>query len=151
MNTINTRRARSDDKEFISRCNIAMAKETEDKSLSPETIRAGVEAVLADPSLAFYLIAEINGQRVGQAMVTYEWSDWRNGSFWWIQSVYVDEEHRRQGVFKSLYRKLASLARAEQNVCGLRLYVMKSNRKAQSTYTQMGMVRTEYLMFEDEW
>jgi len=85
---------------------------------------------------------------VGQLMVTYEWSDWRNGVLWWIQSVYVDKDYRRQGVFSSLYRHVESLAIAESRVCGIRLYVEKENRRAQQTYAMLGMTRPNYVVME---
>lgn len=151
MNKISTRMARADDLEFISQSNLAMAKETEDKVLDIDTLRAGVEVVLRDPSLGFYLIAECNDQRIGQLMVTFEWSDWRAGMFWWIQSVFVLEDQRRKGVFSALFASLKSQAKKQSKVCGLRLYAMDSNKKAHSTYLKMGMKQTDYLMFETEW
>jgi ribosomal protein S18 acetylase RimI-like enzyme len=81
-------------------------------------------------------------------MITYEWSDWRNGLFWWIQSVYVEPRFRSQGVFKALYRHVEHLARTTPGVCGLRLYVENSNSQAQEIYQRLGLQRTAYQMFE---
>ncbi len=151
MAPFDIRKARADDLDFICKCNLHMAKETENKTLEPDTVRAGVKAVLENPSRGFYLIAEHHNYRVGQLMVTFEWSDWRNGMFWWIQSVFVLEEQRRKGVFSALFHSLKSLAMEQGSVCGLRLYAMESNKKAHSTYLNMGMEQTEYLMFEKHW
>jgi GNAT superfamily N-acetyltransferase len=95
-----------------------------------------------------YFVAEVDGTVVGQLMVTYEWSDWRNGNFWWIQSVYVEREYRGKGVFKSLYDHVLSLARRQKDSCGLRLYVEKHNRRARKIYEDLGMKETDYLLYE---
>ena len=111
-NTINIRRATLSDFAFIVESNVAMAWETEELALNDAVVRAGVGAVLADSSLGFYLVAEIDGNHAGQLMVTYEWSDWRNGLWWWIQSVYVRPEYRRRGVYTALHRHVAEAARS---------------------------------------
>jgi len=134
----------------IAAHNIAMAEETEGRALDPATVRAGVESVLADPRRGFYLLAEAEGQVIGQAMVTYEWSDWRNGDFWWVQSVYVAPAFRRQGIFTRIFRAVEEAARGRPDVVGLRLYVEKENRTAQETYRRLGMARSGYAMFELE-
>lgn len=131
----------------------AMAWETERKRLDPATVGHGVRAGLADPGRARYFVAErdcgADGIRpAGTLMLTFEWSDWRNGHWWWIQSVYVDEAHRRQGVFAALYRHVYQLARDTPGVCGLRLYVEKENIAAQRTYESLGMVDARYCMYE---
>ena len=113
-------------------------------------VRLGVATILADASLGFYLVAEIDGNPAGQLMVTYEWSDWRNGLFWWIQSVYVRPEFRRRGVYRALHRHVAEAAQAAGGVCGLRLYVEQENTTAQQVYESLEMHRTRYQMYEVE-
>lgn len=139
------------DAETIASFNEAMARETEGKALDPSTIRAGVRALLARPDLGFYLMAEEEGAAVGQLMITFEWSDWRNGLFWWIQSVYVPPKMRRKGIYRRLHGRVREMARKEGGVCGLRLYVEKENAVAQETYRQMGMSETDYRLFEETW
>jgi GNAT superfamily N-acetyltransferase len=126
----------------------AMAWETEQKRLDPATVEAGVRGIFENPTRGAYFIAERDGQPVGTLMLTYEWSDWRNGDWWWIQSVYVPPEHRRQGVFRALYQHVWELARATPGVCGLRLYVERHNEGAQRTYESLGMVDAGYRMYE---
>lgn len=128
--------------------NSLMAEETESRTLAPDIIGPGVTALLTDPGKGRYWVAEAAGQIVGQLMVTYEWSDWRNGTIWWIQSVYVAPGFRRQGVFSALYRHVESLAAAEPDVCGLRLYVEDNNHRAQHTYEALGMVKPGYVVME---
>jgi ribosomal protein S18 acetylase RimI-like enzyme len=125
-----------------------MARETEQLELDSGRLLTGVRAVLTDASKGFYLVAQINSRVAAQMMITFEWSDWRNGVFWWIQSVYVQPEFRRRGIFRRLYDEAAALAKAAGNVCGLRLYVETENRSAQRTYEQMGMHRTAYYVYE---
>jgi ribosomal protein S18 acetylase RimI-like enzyme len=128
--------------------NAAMARETEGKDLLPEVIGAGVHSLLANPTAGFYVIAEV--ERVLAAlMITKEWSDWRNGSFWWIQSVYVRPEARRQGIYRRLYCHVQEMAAQDPKVCGFRLYVERENRAAQATYGALGMKETRYLVFEE--
>ncbi|MBT8092800.1 MAG: GNAT family N-acetyltransferase [Gammaproteobacteria bacterium] len=146
--TYEIRDATSADAESIARYNSAMASETEGRPLDPATIRSGVAALLDDRTKGRYWVAESDGEIVGQLMVTYEWSDWRNGTLWWIQSVYVNPEIRRQGVFSALYRHVESLASRAPDVCGLRLYVERDNRRAQKTYESLGMVSPNYLVME---
>jgi len=137
----------------------AMAWETEQKRLDADTLHAGIAAGIADPARARYFIAmqdaamaghETVGIPVGTLMLTREWSDWRNGDWWWIQSVYVAPEHRRLGVYAALHRHVEALARATPGVVGLRLYVEKANANAQRTYAMLGMVDAGYAMFETE-
>ena len=143
--------ARPDDVDAIVRMNQLLAEETEGRSLEPATIKAGVAAVLADAQKGTYWTARAGDVVVGQAMITTEWSDWRDGWFWWLQSVYVQREHRRRGVFKALYRHIAHGARNRRDVRGLRLYVEGHNEAAQRTYLALGFVRTDYLVLENDW
>ena len=146
---VNIRPANSNDEPVIVRFNQRLAAETENKSLAADRIVPGVAALLADSDLGRYFMAEIDEAVVGQLMITYEWSDWRNGLFWWIQSVYVAPTARRNGVFSALYRYVAELARQEQ-ACGIRLYVESGNARAQQTYRAMGMIDTSYQVMEAE-
>ena len=136
--------------EAIAGFNRAMARETEGRDLDPERLARGVAAALEDPERARYWMAEVDGESVGSLMITPEWSDWRNGTFWWIQSVYVVPEARRSGVFRTLYESLRKRARVAEGVCGLRLYVDRENRSARAVYEAMGMVRTDYLLYEED-
>ena len=142
------REARPDDAAVIAAYNAAMAEETESKTLDPACVGPGVQALFDDPSLGRYWIADADGEIVGQLMITYEWSDWRNGMIWWIQSVYVPPGRRRQGIFSALYRHAESLASAAPGVIGLRLYVEDNNLRAQQTYQALGMVKPGYLVME---
>ncbi len=145
------REARMNDVAFVVSCNIAMGEETEGKLLDPATARAGAASGIADPSRSLYFIAEMSGERVGQTMVTVEWSDWRDGFFWWIQSVYVDPAFRQRGVFRSLYEHIRGVAKRRDDVCGLRLYAHHDNDRAIETYLKLGMAKTEYVLLEEEW
>jgi len=136
------------DQAVIAAFNIAMAKETEDKVLPEATITAGIKAVMDDPGKGFYLVAENPDKIAGSLMITPEWSDWRNGYFWWIQSVYVRPEFRRMGIYRKLYEHVKQLA-AGKKICGFRLYVEKENETAQKTYESLGMDRTCYVMYEE--
>jgi GNAT superfamily N-acetyltransferase len=107
--------------------------------------------LLARPELGRYFVAESAGSIVGQAMITYEWSDWRSGMFWWLQSVYVAAEFRRRGIFRALYEHIAAQARATASVCGLRLYVENANRAALETYSQLGLQPSGHLVYELDW
>ncbi len=137
------------DTAVIAEFNQKMALETEHKELIPELILAGVNSLLNNPAYGFYLVAEFEGQVVGSLMITTEWSDWRNSVFWWIQSVYVRVEARRQGVYRKLYAAVKALAAEQGNVCGFRLYVEKDNHQAQHTYRELGMQITDYLIYEE--
>lgn len=127
--------------------NLGLASETEGLTLDPAVLRAGVQALLADPGKGFYLVAEREGRVVGQVMVTFEWSDWRNRVWWWIQSVYVAAPARRLGVFRALYRELGVRA-ARAGAQGLRLYVERENHRAQATYQALGMHEARYRLYE---
>lgn len=133
----------------LTEFNAAMARETEHKELLPEVVGAGVHTLLNNPASGFYVVAEKNSLVVAALMITKEWSDWRNGSFWWIQSVYVRPEWRRKGVYTRLYRQVQELAAKDPAVCGFRLYVERENGRAQATYRKLGMNATRYLVFEE--
>ncbi len=141
------RDATSADLAFLVSSARAMALETEAKPLAEAVVTAGVAGLLARADRGFYLVAEQARRSVGTLMVTYEWSDWRNGDFWWIQSVYVTADARRGGVFRALYAETARRARAAGAV-GLRLYVEQDNARAQATYAALGMQRTHYALYE---
>ena len=149
-NRFEIRRATRDDAQTLARFNSAMAMETEAKSLDPRRVLAGVHGLLEKPELGFYLIATHEGRVAGSLMVTYEWSDWRCGVFWWVQSVYVVPEFRRQGVYRSLYQHLKDLATQDGGVCGFRLYVEEENFRAQKTYESLGMRPCAYRLYEEE-
>ncbi len=151
---INVRLADGRDVGALVEFNRAMARETEAKTLDSEVLTAGIESLLRNARYGFYVVAEsgAGGDRrevIGSLMVTYEWSDWRNGVFWWVQSVYVKPEFRRRGVYGKLYRFVKSRASAETDVRGFRLYVEKENTIAQRTYERLGMTETHYKMFEE--
>ena len=129
---------------FLVDSNAAMALETEHKVLDRNMLSRGTEAVFAEPRRGFYRIAERDGTRVGCLLVTFEWSDWRNGDWWWIQSVYVTAEARRSGVFRAMYADIEQQARATEGVVGLRLYVENENAAAQATYAALGMSDSGY-------
>jgi GNAT superfamily N-acetyltransferase len=145
---LTVRLALPSDVSVIAEFNAAMAKETEGIELNRERLQKGVEALFSDPSKGFYYIAESSGKIAGQLMITYEWSDWRNATFWWIQSVFVRPEYRRQGVFQALYRSIETIAKTRGDVCGVRLYVEKENDRAQKTYDALGMKHSHYEMME---
>lgn len=146
--SLTVRAATTDDAPIIAEFNRRLAFETEHKTLDPERLGPGVRAVLADPVRGLYFVVERAGEIVGQLLITTEWSDWRNGWFWWIQSVYVQEDARRQGVFRLLYEHVVTQAEQRGDVIGLRLYVERDNRHAQATYARLGMATTGYLLLE---
>lgn len=149
--TLQIRPATLDDLETIVSFNVAMAEETEGKKLDREVHTEGARLALTDKARSAYYLAEIDGRIAGQTMVTFEWSDWRSGFFWWIQSVYVHPDFRRQGVFKTLYQHIQQLAKSKPDVCGIRLYVYHKNKRAIETYQHLGMTLTDYLVCEEEW
>jgi GNAT superfamily N-acetyltransferase len=132
----------------IADFNLKLAEETESLLLEPSRVEAGVTALLEDSAKGIYYLAEIDGAVAGQLMITYEWSDWRNGNIWWLQSVYVARAFRRQGVFRALFKHLQNLARADEQVCGLRLYMHADNAGARRSYEELGMQHTKYEVFE---
>jgi len=137
--------AQPSDVSFLVACNAAMARETEHKTLDHDVLTRGTQAVFDDPLRGFYLVAEHDGQPAGCLLITYEWSDWRNGNWWWFQSVYVTPAARRHGVFRALYAEVERRARAAGAV-GLRLYVERDNERAQRTYASLGMEEEPYKM-----
>ena len=136
--------------DVIAEFNQAMAIETEGRKLPWDKIHPGIKAILQDSSLGFYLVALDQGKVVGCLATTYEWSDWRNGLLWWIQSVFVAPSHRTRGVFTALYSHAKGLASSKPDVCGVRLYVEKENTSAQQTYKKLGMIETHYRIMEEE-
>jgi ribosomal protein S18 acetylase RimI-like enzyme len=147
MKNLFIREARIIDSERIIDFQKKMALETENIILDHDTINQGVHAVFADPHKGKYYVAECDNEVIGSLLITYEWSDWRNSFVWWIQSVYIQPDHRRQGVFKEMYRHVREIA-MQNLVAGLRLYVEIENIKAQKTYEAMGMNGTHYRMYE---
>jgi GNAT superfamily N-acetyltransferase len=147
---MNIRYATPTDEPVITRYNLALAQESEDLKLDPNTVSQGVNAVLNDTSKGLYIVAEDSGQVVGQLMITYEWSDWRNGNIWWLQSVYVRPDNRGAGVFRKLLDFVRSQAEATPHVCGIRLYVHRENQAARKTYVRLGFLATEYEIQELE-
>jgi GNAT superfamily N-acetyltransferase len=159
MISLRIRDAVAADTALLAEWAAAMALETEGRALDPDTVAAGVAAGIAAPARARYFIAmreapvagrETLAVPAGTLMLTSEWSDWRNGTWWWIQSVYVAPGQRRQGVYAALYRHVERLARATPGVIGLRLYVERDNASAQRTYGALGMRDAGYRIFEDE-
>ena len=144
------RLAVSSDIDALVEFNQAMALETEGKQLDSETLRRGVEAVFEDDKKGFYVVIEDAGQIVGGLMVTFEWSDWRNAWFWWIQSVYIRPEARGQRIYSRMYEFVKRLAAETDNVCGFRLYVETDNTHAQRVYESVGMNASHYLMYEEK-
>ena len=140
--------ATAEDLAFIVHANHAMALETEGRQLDLPTLQAGVGAALADSRRGRYFVAREAGANVGTLLLTYEWSDWRNGEFWWIQSVYVEPAARGKGVFRALYAHVLAAAQADPGICGLRLYVDHENAAARETYTKVGMKDAGYSVFE---
>ena len=150
MDIVHIRLAEASDTVALVAFNQAMALETEGKRLNAETLTAGVNAVFGDEKKGFYVVAESEGSIIGGLMVTYEWSDWRNSWFWWIQSVYIRPELRGQKVYSKLYDFVKAKADEAGNICGFRLYVENDNYNAQKVYDAVGMHTSHYLMYEEE-
>ena len=138
------------DAQNIIEFNRAMAFETEALALDLGILSKGVTTLLNEPSKGCYLVADINGEIAGSLMVTYEWSDWRAKNYYWIQSVYIRPEFRRQGIYKKLYQAVKQLAIDNNGAASFRLYVEKDNMPAQQTYQSLGMKQCDYLMFEEK-
>jgi ribosomal protein S18 acetylase RimI-like enzyme len=149
LRQIKIRVAEKSDLASLVTFNQLMAWETEQKTLDESILCKGVAALIADHNKGFYLVAEQDKKVLGSLMVTSEWSDWRNGVFWWVQSVYISPDFRRQGVYAQLYAEVKILAEQQQNICGFRLYVEKENLIAQKTYESLGMEQSHYLMYEE--
>lgn len=145
---VSIRRATLADAKTIAQFNIRMAYETEGLALAESVIDAGVQNLIQNPHYGFYLVAEQSDQVVATLLITFEWSDWRNGLFWWIQSVYVRPEFRGQGIYRRLYEHVQGLARQQTGICGFRLYVANDNENAQNAYRKLGMHETHYRLFE---
>ncbi len=147
-NSISIRLAESEDASVIAEYTRLIASETENVTLDLETVLNGVRNVMHQTQYGFHVVAQSGDEVIGCLMVTYEWSDWRNGLQWWLQSVYVHPDYRGLGVFKKLFSFVVELAKDEHNVCGIRLYVDKSNAIAISTYQALEMTPTQYLVYE---
>jgi GNAT superfamily N-acetyltransferase len=151
---VQIRAATMADVETISVFNAALARETEARILDGQLLQAGVETILQDPNKGWYAIAvsshdSAQSKVVGQILITYEWSDWRNGTFWWLQSLYVDPQYRQQGVFRQLYDYVHEKAQTNpEKVCGFRLYVERENHQAHQAYAHIGFEKTAYQMHE---
>jgi len=145
---MNVRKATISDHQSIVSFQLAMANETEGIELDKATVEKGVEAVLLDSSKGNYYVAEINGQVVSSLLTTFEWSDWRNGTILWIQSVYVLPGFRRKGVYRNMYSYIKEMVLKNDKLNGIRLYADKSNYPAQRTYENLGMNQDHYSTFE---
>ena len=148
---VRIRRAAPADADTIIAFNVALAQESEGRGLDRAVVGRGVRRLLADPTCGVYYVAERGGSVVGQLLITFEFSDWRDGVFWWVQSVYVQPADRRRGVFRALHRHVEQEARRAGDVCGLRLYVDRDNAKAQQVYRSLGLRPTDYLLYEADW
>ncbi|HET8580305.1 MAG TPA: N-acetyltransferase, partial [Nitrospiraceae bacterium] len=148
------RPARPADVDVLVNFSAAMAMETEGRTLDMQRLRRGILAVIESPARGFYLVAEVPAGPlkvvVGQLLVTFEWSDWRNAQFWWIQSVYVDPARRRKGIYRRMHESVLTQARAQGDVCGVRLYVEEGNEAAQVVYRRVGLSRSSYQVFEHD-
>lgn len=147
---MNIRQASVQDLQALVAFNRAMAMETEGLELDTQVLTQGVETLLSKPEKGFYLVAEIEGVLAGSLMVTYEWSDWRAKDYYWIQSVYIKPEFRRQGIYRHLYAEVKRIAEANGGAASCRLYVEQDNTRAQQTYSSLGMAQSYYLMFEEK-
>jgi GNAT superfamily N-acetyltransferase len=145
---IEYREAKSSDVPAIVDFQIAMARETEELDLDRDVCTNGVQALFDDPTRGRYFLAESDGIVIASLMITYEWSDWRNGNVWWIQSVYVRPSFRRQRVYAGLYEHVKQLVQADESLRGIRLYVDRRNTVAQSVYAKLGMNGEHYQVFE---
>lgn len=149
---LTVRTAGRNDVDSIVAFSAAMAWETEHRRLEEARLRAGTQSLLDTPALGIFMVAEIRVSErpvlVGQLMITYEWSDWRNGVFWWIQSVYVDPSWRRRGVLRGMLNTVMASAKAAPDVCGVRLYVEQENHTAQAVYKRLGLSPSGYKVYE---
>jgi GNAT superfamily N-acetyltransferase len=145
---IEIRQAATTDVETIAHYNIALCRETEGRELDPTTVTNGVKRFVAERHRGRYFVAVINGEVVGQTAYTFEWSDWRNGEIWWIQSVYVHPDFRSQGVFRALFMHIKELGETDADCCGIRLYMEQENKTARESYRRLGFNETGYVVFE---
>ncbi len=154
LDNLNIRRAKPEDAATIASFSAAMALETEGRRLDLDRLHEGTIALFESPDRGFFMVAELeqagDHQLLGQLMITYEWSDWRNGVFWWIQSVYVDPAWRRQSVFRRMHETVMATAKTSPNVCGVRLYVEGNNNTAQAVYRRVGLTPSSYVIFETD-
>lgn len=154
LDHVNVRLAKLEDAARIASFSAAMALETEGRCLDLDRLYLGTIALLDSPDRGVFMVAELeqadDRRLLGQLMITYEWSDWRNGAFWWIQSVYVAPAWRCQGVFRRMHESVLAAARTRPNVCGVRLYVEGSNSAAQAVYRKVGLTPSSYAMFETD-
>ena len=144
------RPATPDDAEKIAAYNVALARESEGRPLNRRTVLTGVRALLAEPNYGFYIVADTGKKIVGMLLITFEWSDWLNQMWWWLQSVYVEPKARRLGVFTRLHSYIIERAQAEGTVAGIRLYAEKGNKTALKTYAGIGLQKTSYCFLEGE-
>ena len=151
MEVFAIRNAEIDDIEILVQFNSQMAMETENKLLDRSVLKEGLQKALQQNHFCRYFVAEIKGEVIGQTMLTYEWSDWRNGQIWWLQSVFVDKKYRQKGVFRALYSHIKALAKSLTQVRALRLYVKNDNNQGQTVYKQLGLYPAGYHIYEDEW
>ena len=142
------RQANDLDSENIVEFQLAMAHETEQLQLHKPTVTKGVAAVFTDSSKGIYYVAELEGKVVGSLLTTFEWSDWRNGTVIWIQSVYVKPEFRKRSIFSQLYKHIRQLVASSPELRGIRLYADKTNKSAHGVYEHLGMTAEHYQMFE---
>jgi GNAT superfamily N-acetyltransferase len=153
-NQLIIRAANLDDVEAIITFSAAMALETENRRLDEARLREGTLSLLNTPTYGFFMVAELHEEEqrkvIGQLMITYEWSDWRNAVFWWVQSVYVATPWRRQGVFRRMHDVIVRHAKADPRVCGIRLYVERDNRTAQTVYQRVGLCPSAYAVYEQD-
>ena len=147
---ITIREATLEDTESIVRFQEGMALETEGKVLDEALLRDGITAIFDSTQKGFYIVAEVGSVVVGSLLITYEWSDWRNATFWWIQSVFVDANWRRKGVYRSMYEYVVNVAKSRKDICGIRLYVERTNTIAQETYKDLGMTHSHYDLYETD-
>ncbi|MGH7217785.1 MAG: GNAT family N-acetyltransferase [Nitrospiraceae bacterium] len=151
---MNVRLATPEDAAMIESFSAAMALETEGRRLDPERLHDGTIALLESPDRGFFMVAELENsgdhRLLGQLMITYEWSEWRNGAFWWIQSVYVDPAWRRKGVYRRLHDTVVAIGKADTTMCGIRLYVARDNQTAQTVYRRVGLTPSKYDVYEDD-
>lgn len=147
-NTMQIRPAVTDDASTIVRFQVQMAMETEGITLDTDVVSKGVNGVFEEPSRGIYHVVEMDGKVIASLLITYEWSEWRNGQVWWIQSVYVEKDLRGKGIFKQLYTYIQSLANDDQDIRGIRLYVDNTNTAAQKVYQSIGMNGDHYRVFE---
>jgi GNAT superfamily N-acetyltransferase len=154
LNGLRVRPATREDVDALVRFSAAMALETEGRRLDEARLRQGTQAVLDSPARGFYTVAELVDRSprlvVGQLLVTFEWSDWRNATFWWIQSVYVDAAWRRQEVYRTMHETILAQARRQGDVCGIRLYVEGANAVAKTVYEKVGLGDSSYHVFEND-